>query len=214
MSERMREYREKPWYWFRDYFGDAFQPTSQQKQYLEELSKLSTAKLKLHRGDKLTKEEEAYSKKLGISIMSGTGTGKDAITALTIIWFLIAMSKDTRVVATGLTGKHLRNVLWAEISKWIHKSRSLKDFTGGATQELTPVCDHMLAWQTERVFFKEYKGQACFAEAVTVNKNSTREEQASSLLGRHATSMLMVFDEAAAIPDPVFENLEHTLRAG
>ena len=62
--------------------------TTQQRDACEELRKLVWAKIKAGTGAKLTDEEQRYSKKIGISIMSGKGTGKDAWTSMVIIWFL------------------------------------------------------------------------------------------------------------------------------
>jgi len=52
--------------------------TTQQKLAAREVSKLVNAKRKRRNGGKLTPEEQEYAEKIGISIMSGQGTGKDA----------------------------------------------------------------------------------------------------------------------------------------
>ena len=65
--------------------------STQQKQALEELRKLVWAKINTHPSSgkkRHTAEEKAYARKTGISIMSGMGTGKDALASWCIIWFL------------------------------------------------------------------------------------------------------------------------------
>lgn len=62
--------------------------STQQREACREIKKLVWAKVKAYDKVPMTDEELDYSKKIGISIMSGKGTGKDALTAMLIIWFL------------------------------------------------------------------------------------------------------------------------------
>lgn len=72
-GDRFRQYYINPLLWVDDFFGDNITLTTQQKEGMMEVGKLVEAKLKVYRGEKLTKEQDAYSKKIGISIMSGKG---------------------------------------------------------------------------------------------------------------------------------------------
>lgn len=143
-------------------------------------------------------------------------TGKDFITALVIYWFLWCNPRaekhpkynkqdKPKVVATGVGGKHLRNVLWAELSKIAMLSKAI-DPKGEQ-----PILKELFDWQTEKLTYRDKRYENWFAEAVTVNANSTEEEQARTLYGRHAHSMMIVADEAAGIPDPVFTTMEGTM---
>lgn len=65
--------------------------TTQQKDACKEIKTLVWAKIKSGQGKPMTDKEKEYSKKIGISIMSGKGTGKDAITSMFILWFFCAV---------------------------------------------------------------------------------------------------------------------------
>lgn len=183
--------------------------STQQKSYLIELSKLISAKIKaFETPELLTDEEREYAGKIGISIMAGQGVGKDFMAALTMLYFLDVFPYP-KITATGVTGKHLRNVLWSECAKVMGMALKCdpKD-----PQSLT-VLEAALTWQTERIFHKGIKnpGSRWFAEAVTINPHSSEDEQAKTLYGRHEDYQLIVIDEAASVPEPVFGPLEGTL---
>src|SRR6185369_9495115 len=115
--------------------------------------KLIRAKFKARTApDKMTVEELQYSKLIGISIMAGQGTGKDYISAMTLLFFIdvFPYSKNT---ATGLTGKHLRNVLWAECSKILRSAKKCNP----ADPMSDTVLEAAITWQTEKIFHKGAK---------------------------------------------------------
>lgn len=190
--------------------------SSQQKELFKAYGDLLDAKIRVGNGEKVTDEVLTLSKKVGISIISGQGTGKDFSTAMIMYHFLWCCPAATRhpkwnekdkarVIATGVGGKHLRNVLWAELSKV-----AMLSIPCDAKGEV-PILKELFDWQTEKLSFKDKRYENWFAEAVTINNNSTEEEQARTLYGRHAHSMLIVADEAAGIPDPVFQTMEGTM---
>lgn len=175
-----------------------FELTTQQKDCVEQIRKLVSAKVKSGSGQKLSAEEEIYSKKIGISIQSGKGTGKDAILALLITWFMTCFP-NVKIPCTANSGKQLKEVLWSEIKKW------LKD---------TPV-DDWLKVQSEKIFMKlpnkDDWGKRWFATARTVNVKASADEQAETLQGFHEDYQMFVIDEASGVPDPVFKPFESTL---
>jgi phage terminase large subunit len=173
--------------------------STQQKQAFEELRKLVWAKIKLAEGAKLTSEEKHYSKKIGISIMSGMGTGKDAFTSMAIIWFLCCFPKAL-IPCTAPTAHQLKDVLWREINKW-----RVGDHND------PPVVKDWIVWQSDKVYWEPEKGREWFAIGRTANPRGSAEEQAETLQGFHEDYMMMVADEAAAVPDAVFRPLEGTL---
>lgn len=204
----VQHWQSHPIDWAKDKFPSITLST-QQREYWLELGLLIRAKLKAHEfPNQLTPTELAYSKLIGISIMAGQGVGKDFDAAMTILFFLDVFPYP-KVTATGLTGKHLRNILWAECSKIIRLSKKCdpKDHMSETVLEAA------ITWQTERIFHKGAKnpGAEWFAEAVTINPNSTDGEQAKTLYGRHEDFQLIVVDEAANVPEPVFGPLEGTL---
>ena len=180
--------------------------TGQQEKGFVELGKLITAKLKAVKQEELTEEEKVYARKIGISIMSGQGTGKDAFASL-VCWFFLYCFSNCKIPCTAPTSHQLKDVLWAEMSKWMRKSRSLdpKDKTG------PKILEHIFELQIERIFLKEKKGKEWFAAARTVNAKASADEQAETLAGFHEDYMLFIIDEASGIPDPVFKPIEGTL---
>lgn len=173
--------------------------STQQKQAFEELRKLVWSKIKLAEKRKMTAEEKAYAKKVGISIMSGMGTGKDAFTSMAIIWFLCCFPKAL-IPCTAPTAHQLKDVLWREINKWR---------AGDANDP--PVIKEWITWQSDKVYWTPEKGREWFAIGRTANPKGSAEEQAETLQGFHEEYMMVVADEASAIPDAVFKPLEGTL---
>jgi phage terminase large subunit len=180
--------------------------TIQQEVALGELGKIIRSKLRAHHGAVLSEKGQEYASKIGISIMSGTGTGKDLFSALVMMYFL-SVFQDCKVSATANTAKQLKNVLWSEISKVM--ALSLKN--NPKDEDGETVLGHEFEWQSEKVFKKEKKGKQWFAEAVTIGAKATEQEQGEALGGRHEKYMLLIADEASGIPDGVFKPLEGTL---
>lgn len=208
-------WRRHPLQWVSDNFP-SIKLSTQQKGFFVALGDLVDAKIRRGNGEELSEDDLALARKVGISISAGQGVGKDFISALAIYWFLWVnpraekhekynVQDKPKVVATGVNAKHLRNVLWAELSKIAMLSKCV-DEAGER-----PILKELFDWQTEKLTFKDKRYENWFAEAVTINANASEEEQARTLYGRHAHSMMIVADEAAGIPDPVFTTMEGTL---
>lgn len=221
MLKRAMRYPYEPKLWVIDFFGDNIRAaneragisvntetglTVQQEQGLEELGKLIGAKLDKAKGKELTPEEKEYSKKMGISIMSGKGTGKDFWSALVSLFFL-SIFNDARGLATANTGKQLKNVFWSELAKII----SLAKKVDPENPKSKTLLEELFEWQSEKVFRREKGGRQWFMEAVTVNPNASSEEQAKSLTGRHEDYMIFIIDEAIGVPEPALMALEETM---
>ncbi len=176
-------------------------PSVQQCEGLEAVRKLSLAKRKAHKGLPLTGEEKELAGKMGISIRSGHGTGKDAWLAWVLLWLLTCFPYPKGLV-TAPTSDQLRIVLWSEISKWIRKS-------GEARESGKSLLTENFVWQTERVFAKEKEAsKEWFVAARTANVKGTKEEQGEALAGLHAPFMVLAADEASGLPYGVFSPLE------
>jgi phage terminase large subunit len=169
-------------------------PTRQQRQGLQALRDLVRAKEKRRRGLTLSEKEAELAAKLGISIMSGHGTGKDCFAAWAILWFITCFPFP-KIPCTAPTGHQLKDVLWSEINKWLRNSL-IKDF---------------LTWQAEKLYWTEHKGKEWFAVPRTANPKASAEEQAETLQGFHEDHMMVVVDEASGVPDAVFRPLEGAL---
>ena len=177
--------------------------TGQQEQALGAVSTLIAVKLKKAKGVELTEEEEKYREKIGISIMSGTGTGKDFLAAAIILGFTL-LFPWSKSLCTANTAKQLHNVLWSEISKCMRRmSRKVPE-------EVKTILESHMTLQSEKLFMKGHEKE-WFTEAVTVNTALTEEEQAEAIAGRHADYQMVVVDEASGIANAVFRKLERTL---
>ncbi|MFA6972866.1 MAG: hypothetical protein WC208_15900 [Gallionella sp.] len=189
---------------FIDFMFPNLKLTNQQSNALEELGKLVRAKFLRSQGKALTEEENRYASKIGLSIMSGMGTGKDTMAALIILWANYCLP-DCKNIATANNAKQLRNVLWSEIGKWMRREARKREgskFT---------MLEEVLELQSEKLFYREFKGETWFTESVTVNTKLSDEEQAEGIAGRHEDFQLIVVDEASGISNAVFKNFERTL---
>lgn len=221
LLKRAMLYPYQPTLWVIDFFGDNIKKaneragvivdtetglTVQQEKGLEELGKLLGAKLDRAKGKELTEEQLEYVDKLGISIMSGKGTGKDFWSALVSLFFL-SVFNDARGLATANTGKQLKNVFWSELAKIISLSKKVNP----EDPKSKTILDELFEWQSEKVFRREKGGKTWFMEAATVNPNASSEEQAKALTGRHEDYMIFVVDEAIGVPEPALMALEETM---
>ena len=203
LSASLDIWRQRPAQWVADIFDGKLKLTGQQDKYFRHLTNVIVCKLALHEGRELSPALEKYRSKIGISIMAGRGVGKDFSTALTILWFAMCFPA-ARVMATGVTGKHLRNVLWAEIGKLQSLSKRLDQDPTSPT-----FLQQQFEWQSERIINKGDPN--VIIEAVTINPKSSEAEQAQSLSGRHADFMMICIDEADGVPTCVMDNLEPTM---
>jgi hypothetical protein len=211
IQDLIRLWRKDGNYWVRDVFGGNIKLSNQQSHAFTELGKITAAKIKKSKGEKLTEEEERYSKYIGMDISSGMGSGKDFLASLFMFYFLHVWPEEDgqspHVLATANTAKQLGHVLWRQASSIPQLSVHIdpNDPTSPRLLEELFVC------QKEKIYRKERNSNTFFAEAVTVSPHASTDEQARALTGRHAPYMLMVLDEAAGLPEAVFTNLEGTL---
>lgn len=197
-----RQWSRNPNSWFKAFFPNETLTVQQEKAF-DEIGKIVSAKMKRRDGETLTAKDEIYANKIGISIQSGKGTGKDAWAALVILWFL-SNFPFPKIPCTANSAQQLKNVLWSEIAKWMQKSRM---------GDKKPILEELFEWQSEKIFFKAQKGKRWFAEAVTVSVKASAQEQeaqAAAMAGRHEENLMAVVDEASGIADAVFSKLEET----
>ena len=221
-KNRFREYQVNPLAWVQDFFGDSLKNeyraytgrepmtltglTKQQEEAFTEMGKIVAAKWKEYENKKMTDDETAYARKMGLSIQSGQGTGKDFFAAITMLWFLMCF-KDCKNAATANTKQQLKNVYWSELSKVMRLSKRIDPNDPNSP----PVLEYLFDKTSEKLFYRERKGQSWFCEAVTINTKADAEDQGQALAGRHERFMLFVFDEASGINDAVFKPVEGTL---
>ena len=167
-------------------------PSAQQLEGLDAYRRILTAKLKRSKGAPMTKAEQEDARKMGVSMMSGHGTGKDAVTSWMILHFMTTQPY-CKIPCVAPVGPQLKTNLRTECHKWIRKS---------------PILQELIQWQAEKIFWKEEQGREWFTIPRTVNVKASAEEQAETLAGIHEDHMLVVIDEASGVPDPVYRPLE------
>lgn len=124
-----------------------------------------------------------------VAVSSGHGIGKSCLVSWLILW-AICTAADTRGVVTANTDTQLRTKTWAELAKW-YRLCFFKDwFSMSATSLSSRVPGHEKSWRIDAVPWSESNPEAF---AGLHNKNRR---------------LLMVFDEASAIIDPIWEVAE------
>lgn len=132
------------------------------------------------------------SQALRLAISAGNGPGKSALVAWLILWAL-ATKPDTRGVVTANTDSQLRTKTWAELAKWYRHClcRHLFNMTATAIHSTDP--QHERTWRIDGVPWSE------------------RNVEAFAGLHNKGRRILVVFDEASAIPDLIWETTEGAL---
>ena len=132
-------------------------------------------------GDSLRTSETAVR----FAIASGHGIGKTALTAWIIHWF-IATRPGCAGVVTANTADQLKNKTWRELSKW--NSRAING--------------HWFEW-TATSFKSAERPDTWFIAAQPWSK-----ERSEAFAGLHERDVLVLFDEASAIDDVIWEVAE------
>lgn len=204
LAGQIEIWRANPMQWVNDTFQGKVILSKQQESFFVHLSNMIRYKIFVDNKTPIPPALKKYAGKIGLSVMAGRGVGKDFATAMAILWFS-AVWPGARVLATGVTGKHLRSVLWAEIGKLMSISKRMDE-----KDTMSPtILGETFDWQTERI---HHTGDPTVViEAVTINNKSSESEQSQAISGRHADFMLICCDEADAIPFCVMENLESTM---
>lgn len=182
-------------------------PTTQQTEALMELGKLVTAKMKKWKKQPLTPEEEHYAGLVGLSIMSGKGTGKDAFLAWCCWWFHTCFY-SSKVPLTGPSRDQLRDVLLSEMSKWANRLDEHGEPCFIFRDNVVIQADKIYSKDPER---PEDEGKNWFIRLRTAPKNSTEEQQSKNMDGLHEDFMMIGIDEADGVPQPILTSLETTL---
>lgn len=165
--------------------GENFKVTKQQKEACYALCKIVNDKI------------EGNGKGIiGLSIMAGKGTGKDAWVSWAILWFMTF--PYPKIPCLSVSADQLNKVLWSEISKWLGNSLIKEWFT----------------LRTEKLYFNGLvdgeKGLQWLAFPKAVPKTGGGG-QIKALAGVHSKYLMEVVDEGSGIRDEVYEELETNL---
>jgi len=166
--------------------GTDYTITTQQKEGLLSIQKIVHAK-----------KNGQMQDILGVSIMSGKGTGKDAMAAWSILWFLFCFGPNIKIPCVSVSADQLNKVLWSEISKWLLPSFVKEYFT----------------LQNDKLFRKDIdesaRGKTWFAFTKAANPRSSHDEQVETLAGCHADYLMQLVDEGSGVLPPVYGTLEN-----
>ncbi len=123
---------------------------------------------------------------------SGHGIGKSAMVSWLILWALSTFP-DTKGVVTANTENQLKTKTWAELAKWHRLFIAKEFFKFEATSIYSTDPGHERTWRIDMVPWSE------------------RNTEAFAGLHNKGRRILVVFDEASAIPDVIWETTEGAL---
>lgn len=127
-----------------------------------------------------------------LAVASGHGVGKSALVSWIILW-AISTLPDTRGVVTANTETQLKTKTWAELGKWYHRFIAKEYFKLTATAIFSSDDAHERTWRIDQVPWSE------------------RNTEAFAGLHNQGRRIVLIFDEASAIPDIIWETSEGAL---
>ncbi len=129
---------------------------------------------------------------LQLAISSGHGIGKSALIGQVIHWAM-STCEDCRVVLTANTETQLRTKTWPEVSKWFRMSINSHWWNVTATSIQVKERTHERLWRADAIPWSEQNTEA-FAGLHNAGKR-----------------ILVIYDEASAIADRIWEVTEGAL---
>lgn len=126
------------------------------------------------------------------AVASGHGVGKSALVAWIILWAMSTFP-DTRGVITANTEAQLKGKTWAELAKWHRICLCGHWFDCTATALFSLSDGHEKTWRVDMVPWSE------------------RNTEAFAGLHNKGRRVLLIFDEASAVPDSIWEVSEGAL---
>lgn len=135
---------------------------------------------------------EAVATAIKMAVASGHGIGKSAFVAWIILWGL-STKKDTRGVVTANTDAQLKTKTWAELAVWYNRCIIKPWFVLTATAIFSSMKDHEKTWRFDMIPW-------------SVNKT-----EAFAGMHNKGKRIILIFDEASAIDDKIWEVAEGAL---
>ena len=123
------------------------------------------------------------------AVASGHGIGKSALVSWIILWAM-STHEDTRGVVTANTDGQLKSKTWAELSTWYQRFICKEMFVLTATSLFANQPGHEKTWRIDAIPWSE------------------RNTEAFAGLHNHGKRILIIFDEASAIIDKIWEVTE------
>lgn len=126
------------------------------------------------------------------AVASGHGIGKSALVSWLILWAIGTMS-NTKGVVTANTEPQLRTKTWAELGKWYRMWIAKDLFTFTATAIFSKDPDYEKTWRIDALPW------------------SASSPESFAGLHNQGNRILIIFDEASAIDDVIWETTEGAL---
>lgn len=120
-----------------------------------------------------------------ISIRAGHGVGKSTACSWALIWFMLTRYPQ-KSVCTAPTASQLYDALFAEVKHWIGK--------------LPDVLRELIEVFSDRIALK------AAPESSFLSARTSSADRPEAMAGIHSENVLLIFDEASAVPEPVFES--------
>lgn len=127
-----------------------------------------------------------------IAVASGHGVGKSALVSWITLWGL-ATEADCRGVVTANTETQLKTKTWAEMANWYNRCICRQWFDFNATSLCSNEKGYDRTWRMDQVPW------------------SLNNTEAFAGLHNQGNRILLIFDEASAIPDRIWEVAEGAL---
>lgn len=120
-----------------------------------------------------------------ISIRAGHGVGKSTACSWALIWFMLTRYPQ-KSVCTAPTASQLYDALFAEVKHWVGK--------------LPEVLRNTIEVFSDRIVLK------AAPESSFLSARTSSADRPEAMAGIHSENVLLIFDEASAVPEPVFES--------
>ena len=132
------------------------------------------------------------SEPIRIAVASGHGIGKSALMAWIKLWAL-ATFEDATTMITANTEQQLRTKTWPQVVKWFNLMNCRHWFSLSETAIVSRRAGHARTWRGDRVTWSTHNTEA-FAGLHNLRKR-----------------IVLLFDEASAIADPIWDVAEGAL---
>ena len=127
-----------------------------------------------------------------IAVASGKGIGKSALVGMITQWGM-STCEDCRIVLTANTDGQLKTKTWPEVSKWFNLSINSHWFNMAGESIKIKLVGHSDLWRCDKIPWTEHNTEA-FAG-----------------LHNQGKRIILIFDEASAIADKIWEVAEGAL---